>query len=96
MKKLMLMGGFVLALGACKDDIDKAIDKASTVTDHMCACKDQACADKVKDERDAMKKEFSGLKDKKPSDDQMKKLSALDDKYRGCRDKVQAPPAATP
>ncbi len=77
MKKLMLMGGFVLALGACKNDFDKAMDKASALTDKMCACKDTACADKVREERSALKKEFKAtLGDKKPDEDQMKKIEA--------------------
>ena len=94
MKKLMLMGGFVLALGACKNDFDKAMDKASAITDKMCACKDVACADKVREERSALKKEFkASLGDKKPSDDQMKKMEKLDERWRTCADKLEAPPA---
>lgn len=100
MKKLMLMGGFVLALGACKNDFDKAMDKASALTDKMCACKDTACADKVREERSALKKELrASLGDKKPDEGQMKKMEKLDERWRTCADKAEgtaATPPATP
>jgi hypothetical protein len=94
MKKLMIMAGLVFALGAtgCKDDFDKALGEAETLTNKMCACKDTACADKVREQRASMKERFRGaLKDKKPDEDQMKRASAIDDKWRTCADKIENP-----
>lgn len=90
MKKLLLAAGLVLSLGACKDDFDKAMDEASTLTDRMCACKDAACAEKVREDRKAMKKKFRGaMEGKKPDEDQMKRAEKLDDKWRACADKIE-------
>ena len=90
MKKLLLATGLVLALGACKSDFDKAMDEADGLTNKMCACKDTACADKVREERSAMKKKFrASFKDKKPSEDEMKRAEKLDERWRSCADKLE-------
>ena len=94
MKKLMMMAGLVFALGTtgCKDDFDKALSEAESLTSKMCACKDTACADKVREQRSDMKKRFrSALEGKKPDEDQMKRAEAIDTKWRTCADKVENP-----
>ncbi len=94
MKKLMMMAGLVFALGAtgCKDDFDKAMSEAESLTNKMCACKDTACADKVREERHTMKEKFRGaLKDKKPNDEQMARAKKIDEKWRTCADKIENP-----
>ena len=89
-KNMVMAAGLVLAFGACKDDFDKAMDEASSLTDRMCKCKDAACAEKVRDDRSAMKKKFKGaLKDKKPDEDQMKRAEKLDERWRSCADKIE-------
>jgi ribosome recycling factor len=89
MKNLMMIAGIVFALGACKNDFDKAMSEAESLTDKMCACKNEACADKVRDQRREARKKFKdALKGKEPSEDQLKRAMKIDEKWRTCSDKI--------
>ena len=67
------------------------MDEAETLTDRMCACKDEACADKVREDRRDMKKKFrASMKSKKPSSSQIERADKLDDKWRSCSAKLES------
>jgi hypothetical protein len=92
MKKLVMVAGLVFAAGAgCKSEFDKAMDEAEAVTNRMCACKDAACVDKMRDEKSALKKRFKDKLKDKPSEDQMKRATSIDERWRSCADKIDKP-----
>ena len=106
MKKLIIMASVLgLSLGACggggkAGEIKK---KLSGFKDTVCACKDVACAEKVKDEMDTWK---DGIKKTMKKDDfssaQLEEIKGIEKGLRKCvddlRDKDMAakPPAETP
>lgn len=75
-----------LAVGCGKGGLDGKLDELSKIKDETCACKDKACADAAHDKYIAWKKGNS--KEDKPSDDQMKKFSALREQLNECRHKI--------
>lgn len=79
---MALLAGLTFAGCSKGDDLT---GKMSAFKDQMCACKpgDSACADKVDKEEDAW--EESVQKGDKPSDDTLKKLDEIKDKYRDCK-----------
>jgi hypothetical protein len=91
MKKLTIVLGIVLGLGACSDKFDKAISESEGFKDKMCACKDKDCAEQVdkdmKEWRKGLKEKFD--KDFKPSDSQMKKAGEIEEAFRDCRRKLR-------
>jgi hypothetical protein len=104
MKKMMIVAGLVLALGACKSKMDKALSEGEGIRDRMCACADKACADKVSADYKAWKSGNKDLKDEKPSKEQGAKGEEIVAAYRVCAHKLDGaaaptpttPPAATP
>jgi hypothetical protein len=50
MRTSLLVASLVLLLGCKSREIDRRLDQLSTLKDHMCACKDDACTDKVQQE----------------------------------------------
>jgi hypothetical protein len=89
-----MVAGLVFASSAgCKNDFDKAMDQADAITSRMCACKDAACVDKMRDERSALKKRFKDELKDKPSEDQMKRAKTIDERWRSCADKIDKQPS---
>jgi len=98
MKKIGLALVLSLAASACGGDaFDDALKQFEGFKNKMCACKDAACADKVKEDWRTWRLGLKDkLKDKKPSEAQDKKGKALDDAMDACEDKVRGEAPATP
>lgn len=91
--RLALMGALLaFGIGACGGGADEWKGKYQKIIDEMCACKDEACADKVNESRKTLRKEFKeAFKDKKEEAKKIgEEMQDLDKKYRECRDKARA------
>ncbi len=85
MRKFLVVT-FLLGLGACGggSELEKKMKKSR---DDMCACKDQACADKVQADYKAWTTE--ARKGDKPDEATLKALDKLDGEYKACRRKLR-------
>lgn len=88
MRKLLIVASVVFGLSACsKDKFDEVLGEVEGFKNKMCACKDEACADKVQEEwrgyRKTMREKLG--KDAKPSEEQDQKFRALNKAMRECR-----------
>jgi len=97
MKKILIAVS-LLTLGACGgNEIDDAIGKLKGFKAKVCACKTKECAEGVKKEMDAYGESMGKkMKDKKPSESQMKSLMELSKGMEECAKKFEeeaAPPA---
>lgn len=91
MKKLTIVLGIVLGLGACSDKFDKVISEGEGFKDKMCNCKDKDCAEQVDKDYKEWQKGLADKfdKDSKPSESQMKKGKEIDKAYRECKRKLR-------
>lgn len=89
MKAALTVIGMVFLFVACGGDFAKDGEK---IADEMCACKDSACADKVKEKWVALgKKAREEFKEKEDvPKDLMEKMDKIEKRYRDCRDKVKS------
>jgi hypothetical protein len=85
------MGLALAFVVGCGGKGDELYGEAKKITDELCACKDEACADAVREKRSALKKKARETFAKKEDvpEDLMKKMNELDDKWRECRDKIR-------
>ncbi len=70
------------------------IADAEKIADEMCACKDAACLEEVGKKASKMQEKYKDMKDKKPSEDDMKKLMAVAEKMQKCTAKIVGGAAA--
>jgi hypothetical protein len=90
MNKLALALILSFSATACGDAFDDALEQFEGYKKKMCACKDAACADKVKEDWRTWRKGLkSKLGDTKPSEAQDKKGKAIDDAMDACEDKAR-------
>jgi len=83
---------FTVALAACgKSSIETKLDEAAKLRDRMCDCKDAECANAVQEDFRTWKKGNKKSSDDKPSDDQMKRWSSINDELIACRHKLESP-----
>ena len=97
MKRLIVIALLALAFGACKKGkFDQVAADLEGFRDKMCACKDKkdaaekkSCADDVKKDVDAYKKEMGEkFKDDKqePPEELLKRIKSAEKEFRKCRD----------
>ncbi len=83
-----LLIAIAVSLSGCADDNDKALDEASALGDKLCACQDQACAEKVKAELDAMKARREGAEHEPPSGKQTARAVKIAIRWDNCMEKA--------
>lgn len=84
----------VVVLAGCPDKnsperrLRATIAKFEVFTNEMCACKDKPCADKVQEGMTKwatdMAKDASSMKEEKPDEESMKKMTELGQHYAEC------------
>lgn len=81
-----------------RDVPDKMLARMAAFKDRMCACTDQACADKVMDDMTAWGKEtaLAGRTPEKPTDEQLARTRAISEELTACAIKAKAAGAAPP
>ncbi len=81
---------FLMACGSASKDNQLAAD-AKAVADEMCACKDDACADKVKEKRKALRDKARGMYAKKEdvATDLLEKMKVQDKRFGECNMKLR-------
>lgn len=101
MRKLSIIAGLVLALGAgCgkKDKLDKALADFEGWKAKMCACKDKACADKTHDDykkwEDEMEKTMKDVDKDKVDKAKLEKFETIEQGMKECRRKFREPEPA--
>lgn len=81
---------FMAVAGCGKSKADEVLAKMEGFKNDACACKDEACVDKVEQAvRDYQKATLDSLKDEKASDAQMKKLVEISKTMDTCASKYQ-------
>ncbi len=80
------LAGLMFGGAACGGG-DDIVSDAQKLADEVCACKDQACLDKVDAKADEMKKKYK--KTDKPSEEVMKKLMEIGKKVDECEDRIK-------
>ncbi|MEZ4401881.1 MAG: hypothetical protein R3B06_17765 [Kofleriaceae bacterium] len=100
MKKLALVFAMLIPMAACGGGgAAELLGKMKEAKNKVCACKDKACADKVKEDMMAwMMKNADKFKNVKPTKAQDEEADKLDDEMEKCAAKFEKAdePAPTP
>ncbi len=97
MRKLAIIAGVVLALGACKKDKwEQAVSDEKGFRDKMCACKDKACTEDVHKQYKEWEKGMEDKigKDDKPPEKVMEEADKVEREMKDCRKKYRDEAAA--
>jgi len=84
--------GVCLGLGACgKSKADELMSEATSIKNELCACKDAACVEKVKEKGDKFEDKLQSTwkSEKDAPKDFVEKYEKLEDEMRACRDKIE-------
>ena len=92
MKKFGIVAMLLAFAAGCGGKGDELISEYKKITSEMCACKDEACADKVKEKEGALEEKAGKMfADKKDVPKELiEKWEKVEDEFNACRRKAKS------